>query len=178
MRSAVLLSLAVLAGCAGAMRGESFESRYTTAGASDEPSHGSVVLAGGAVAYDLTAWHLADGTHLDATITNRGPGVLRVEPSRATLATAAGEPVAATPAGCGRCAPGSACPEASAAAAAREIPAGESRRVVRCFAPVNPWSGRHAISGADPKRLALTFRDEGLTLDGAPLVAVVELTRQ
>ncbi|HYG68888.1 MAG TPA: hypothetical protein VD838_14570, partial [Anaeromyxobacteraceae bacterium] len=52
------------------------ERRYTSAGSSDDPSHGTAVLADGRVEYEVTAWHFTDGTHLDATIRNRGPGVL------------------------------------------------------------------------------------------------------
>lgn len=174
---AALLSVVILAGCT-AVHGGGEENRYNSAGSSDEPSQGEAVLAGGAVRYEVTAWHLASGTHVDATIVNRGPGVLRIDPTRATLTTAAGEPVAPTPAGCDECPGGRPCAHATEAAALREIPAGGTGRVVRCFAPVNPFAGRHAVSGADPKRLAMTLRDDGLVLDGAPLPAVIEVTRR
>jgi hypothetical protein len=178
MRLALAVAVVLLSGCmVGGSSGGS-ERRYNTAGATDEPSQGRAVLADGKIEYELTAWHLADGTHVDATIRNRGSGVLRLDPARATLVTAAGEAIAQTPAGCGLCAPGEPCPRAASALAVKEIPAGETQRVVRCFAPVNPWAGRHDISGADPSRLALTLRDEGLELDGEVLVAELELTRR
>jgi hypothetical protein len=178
MRVALALASILLSGCVVERSSGRSERRYNVAGASDEPSEGRAVLAGGAVEYELTAWHRADGTHVDATIRNRGSGVLRVDPARATLVTAGGEAIAATPAGCGLCAPGEPCPKAASARAVREIPPGEAQRVLRCFAPVNPWAGRHDVSGADPSRLALTLRDEGLALDGEALVAELALTRR
>jgi hypothetical protein len=181
MRVAPLLAFAavfpVLTAClSGGSSGA--ERRYAGAGSSDEPSQARAVLADGQVEYELTAWHLANGTHVDTAVRNHGPGVLRLDPSRATLVTAGGDPVAATPSGCGVCPPGAPCPKAASATAVREIPAGETLRVSRCFAPVNPWAGRHGTSGADPSRLALTWRDEGLARDGTPLIVVIELARR
>lgn len=181
MRVAAALALAaafpVL--CACSVEGASgAERRYLTAGSSDEPSQGRAVLSSGTVEYELTAWHQPDGTLVDATVRNHGPGVLRLDPARASLVTAGGDEVPATPSGCGLCPPGGPCTQGTATAVVRDVPAGEMLRLPRCFAPVNPWAGRHGGSGADPSRLALTWRDEGLALDGTPLVVVIELTRR